>query len=335
MRRKKKLRDILEKIDDRYWEEDSKYKYWKNYYLPFYQGIYGNTLNLEGLTYSRSGKFFRVIAKVKTEVKYIGGYSFGGDVIINLDNMPEEYREIFKEMNKYSYTNLGILPQQGNLQGGKKKSGNDWRLDIFFKTINNYYINNDETILKRTKNRNNRTSTEMVLEFLGSKIGSGEVKEEPNKEEKIFNFCKNIYGISREIVERFLKCPKNIGTKVYCELIDDFWKERKLMIGHKVTVKIDRPMGSYHPEHKNMYYPINYGYIEGIMALDGEEQDAYLLGVNEPVKEFTGVIIAIVHRYDDIEEKWVVAPENMSFTVEEIEEQIHFQEQYFSSEIRM
>ena len=36
------------------------------------------------------------------------------------------------------------------------------------------------------------------------------------------------------------------------------------MIGNIVTVKVDRPMGSYHPEHKDMYYPINYGYIEGI-----------------------------------------------------------------------
>ena len=39
------------------------------------------------------------------------------------------------------------------------------------------------------------------------------------------------------------------------------------------------------------------------MALDGEEQDAYILGVNEPVDKFTGKIMAIVHRKDDIEEK--------------------------------
>ena len=54
-----------------------------------------------------------------------------------------------------------------------------------------------------------------------------------------------------------------------------------------------------------------------------------------PVEEFRGVIIAIIHRYDDVEEKWVVAPEGVSFTVEEIEKQVHFQEQYFKSEIRM
>ena len=57
--------------------------------------------------------------------------------------------------------------------------------------------------------------------------------------------------------------------------------------------------------------------------------------MDEPVEQFTGVIIAIIHRLDDVEEKWVVAPEGMSFTKEEIWEQVKFQEQYFKSEIRM
>lgn len=105
------------------------------------------------------------------------------------------------------------------------------------------------------------------------------------------------------------------------------------MIGKLVTVTVDRPLGSYHPKHKDIYYPINYGYIEGVMAPDGEEQDAYILGVDEAVEKFTGKIIAIVHRHDDVEEKWVVAPEGLTFTKEEIQEQIHFQEQYFDSEI--
>ena len=107
------------------------------------------------------------------------------------------------------------------------------------------------------------------------------------------------------------------------------------MIGSRVAVKIDRPMGSYHPKHKDIYYPINYGYIEGIIAPDGEEQDAYILGVAEPVEVFTGKVIAIIHRYDDVEEKWVVAPEDISLTKDEIMEQVRFQEQYFKSEIRM
>ena len=107
------------------------------------------------------------------------------------------------------------------------------------------------------------------------------------------------------------------------------------MIGTVVKVIVDRPLGSYHPEHKDLYYPINYGYVEGYIAPDGEEQDAYILGVNQAVKEFTGKIIAIIHRYDDVEEKWVVAPEGVTFCKEEIWEQVKFQEQYFESEIRM
>ena len=120
------------------------------------------------------------------------------------------------------------------------------------------------------------------------------------------------------------------------DLEDNFRKvqaEINSVIGRTVTVTVDRPLGSYHPVHKDMYYPINYGYVKGIMAQDGEEQDAYILGVNEAVEEFTGKIIAVVHRNDDVEDKWVVAPKNMTFTKEEIMQQIHFQEQYFDSEI--
>ena len=78
------------------------------------------------------------------------------------------------------------------------------------------------------------------------------------------------------------------------------------MLGKIVKVTVDRPMGTYHPKHKDIYYPINYGYIEGIMASDGEEQDAYILGVNKPVEEFTGKVIAIIHRLNDVEDKWTV-----------------------------
>ena len=103
------------------------------------------------------------------------------------------------------------------------------------------------------------------------------------------------------------------------------------MIGKTVTVTVDRPLGSCHPNHPDLYYPINYGYIEGIMAPDGEEQDAYILGMDVPVETFTGTVIAVIHRNDDVEDKWVVAPEGMTYSKEEIEATVHFQEQYFDS----
>ena len=105
------------------------------------------------------------------------------------------------------------------------------------------------------------------------------------------------------------------------------------MLGKVVKVLVDRPLGTYHPKHKDIYYSVNYGYVPGVMAEDGEEQDAYILGVKEPVSEFVGKVIAIIQRFDDVEEKWVVAPENVSFTKEEIMAQTAFQEQYFQIEI--
>ena len=107
------------------------------------------------------------------------------------------------------------------------------------------------------------------------------------------------------------------------------------MIGSIVKVIVDRPLGSWHPKHRDIYYSVNYGYIPSVMAPDGEEQDAYILGVDHPVSEFVGKVIAVIHRFDDVEGKWVVAPENATFTKEEIMAQVAFQEQYFQTEIRM
>ena len=106
------------------------------------------------------------------------------------------------------------------------------------------------------------------------------------------------------------------------------------MIGRRVKVLVDRPLGSCHPNHPDIVYSVNYGYIPGIMAPDGEEQDAYILGISGPVTEFEGTVTAVIHRLDDVEDKWVVAPENTDFTKEEILAQVAFQEQYFRTEIR-
>ena len=102
------------------------------------------------------------------------------------------------------------------------------------------------------------------------------------------------------------------------------------MIGKVVTVTVDRPIGSRHPEYPDMIYPINYGYIKGVLAPDGEEQDAYILGVDDPVWEFSGRVIAIIHRLNDVENKLVVAPDGMSFSKDDIIEKTYFQEKYFN-----
>lgn len=104
-------------------------------------------------------------------------------------------------------------------------------------------------------------------------------------------------------------------------------------LGKTVKVKIDRPIGSVHPRHSDMIYPINYGYIENVFGGDGEELDVYILGVTKSIETFTGQVIAIVHREDDDEDKIVAAPIGMKFSQDEIAESIQFQEKYYQSKI--
>ena len=111
--------------------------------------------------------------------------------------------------------------------------------------------------------------------------------------------------------------------------------EKGDMIGKNVKVIVDRPLGSYHPKYKELYYPVNYGYVPGVIGGDGEEQDAYVLGVNTPLESFEGIVIAVIHRLNDVEDKWVVAPKGITFTKEEILQAVDFQEQYFEIEITM
>lgn len=106
------------------------------------------------------------------------------------------------------------------------------------------------------------------------------------------------------------------------------------MIGKTVRVIVDRPLGSKHPKH-DIIYPVNYGYVENVMGGDGEEQDVYILGIDTPLKEFEGTVVAIIHRLNDNEDKWVVSPDGMNFSEDAIKEMLDFQEKYFESEIMM
>jgi RimJ/RimL family protein N-acetyltransferase/8-oxo-dGTP pyrophosphatase MutT (NUDIX family) len=110
----------------------------------------------------------------------------------------------------------------------------------------------------------------------------------------------------------------------------DQWKKVKDLMGKAVHVIVDRPIGY---QHGDIVYPINYGYIPGLTAGDGEEQDAYILGVNEPLAEFDGQVVAAICRKNDCEDKLVVAPVGMVYHQGEIAEAVHFQEQHFAARI--
>ena len=125
---------------------------------------------------------------------------------------------------------------------------------------------------------------------------------------------------------------KNKDGCIYSE------EERKALVssylGKTVRIKIDRPIGYVHKKPgKTLVYPINYGYIPGVLGGDGEELDVYLLGVDEPVEEFEGRIIGIVYRQNYVEDKLIMAPVGAAFDKKTIEKQIDFQEKYYITSV--
>lgn len=107
-------------------------------------------------------------------------------------------------------------------------------------------------------------------------------------------------------------------------------------LGKTVHIEIDRPVGYVHHKEKyDLIYPINYGYIPGVLGGDAEELDVYLLGVDEPVTEYDAHIIGAVFRTDDVEDKLISAPVGMTFTKEQITEAVFFQERYHESRVEV
>ena len=100
-----------------------------------------------------------------------------------------------------------------------------------------------------------------------------------------------------------------------------------------VEVKIDRPIGSSHPDYPDHIYLVNYGYVPNTISGDGEELDCYVLGEYKPLKEYKGKCIAVIHRVDDDDDKLIIAPESKSFTNSEIKLLTDFQEKFYTSEI--
>lgn len=117
-------------------------------------------------------------------------------------------------------------------------------------------------------------------------------------------------------------------------------------IGLKVTVVIDHPIGtqvrngSEYLDSLKIKYPINCGHVErslsNLMDLSTnlDRIKAYIVGVNKPMKEYTGIVVGIIHRLNGNEDIWVVAPEGFDASVEIIQSEIMFIEKYFNSVIR-
>lgn len=99
-----------------------------------------------------------------------------------------------------------------------------------------------------------------------------------------------------------------------------------------VRAVMDRPLGSRHPKH-DFIYTVNYGSVPETLAPDGDELDVYVLGEFEPLAEFTGRCIAVIHRLDDDDDKLVLVRDGKMYTDEQIGALTEFQERFFQSVI--
>lgn len=104
----------------------------------------------------------------------------------------------------------------------------------------------------------------------------------------------------------------------------------KSFLGEEITVVFDRPIGSVHPQ-SGVVYPLNYGYIPNTVSGDGEELDAYFMGADKPLEKAAGICVAVIHRFNESDDKLVVVPNGTVLTNEEIRQAVHFQERWFSS----
>jgi inorganic pyrophosphatase len=107
-------------------------------------------------------------------------------------------------------------------------------------------------------------------------------------------------------------------------------KKTTSFLNKEVKVIVDRPLGSKHPDH-GFIYLVNYGYVPNTISGDGEELDAYILGVYEPVEEFSGTCIAYIKRLNDNDDKLIVVPNGENYTDEEIRTLVKFREKNYKS----
>ncbi|MBO4283714.1 MAG: NUDIX domain-containing protein [Clostridia bacterium] len=102
-------------------------------------------------------------------------------------------------------------------------------------------------------------------------------------------------------------------------------------LGKTVTLIVDRPMGSVHPDRPDLVYPINCGYPRDLVIPGESRLGVYILGVPNPVHTFTGRVIAVIFRENGEGVRWVVAPEGREYDQARILSEVWFRERDFKS----
>lgn len=163
-----------------------------------------------------------------------------------------------------------------------------------------------------------------VIYFLAKKING---KEKPQEDEvQEVKWCTFNEALDTITFENTKNIFKNVIKDIKIK------EKYSKYLQKTINIKVDRQMGSKHLKH-DFIYPVNYGYVPNTVSGDGEELDAYILGVFDPIEEFKGKCIAVIHRLNDDDDKLIVAPENVDYSDDAIIALTEFQERFFKSEI--
>ncbi len=148
------------------------------------------------------------------------------------------------------------------------------------------------------------------------------------------NVAKEYESLKLELCEKYPE-DRDSYTAGKADFIKMALREARAthFLGRIIDIVVDRPLGSVHPENKDIVYPVNYGYIPNTVGGDGEAVDVYLIGLDHPVSKYTCRIIGTVLRLDDNEDKLVGAPIGKKFHQAQIAKAVDFQEKYFNTRI--
>lgn len=86
-----------------------------------------------------------------------------------------------------------------------------------------------------------------------------------------------------------------------------FWDEM-MQLAKTNRIVIDRPKGKPHPRHPDMIYPLDYGYLEGTTAGDGDGIDVWSGSLD--IKTLTGILCTFDKIKRDAEIKLLVGCTN-------------------------
>ena len=93
------------------------------------------------------------------------------------------------------------------------------------------------------------------------------------------------------------------------------------MLGKCVRVRVTNPIGS--DNGAGSTYPLNFGSVYG-----QENQNAYIMGIHHPVRNFDGRIIAILSNRRTQQYIWIVAPKSTRFIINDIKHYLDLEKDF-------